>query len=175
MEIRFLLATIFLAGVIAIIGCGGGNEGTNISPRTLPDPRPIVKSSDVLAVDESSDGSDQYAELPLELLTIHFDYDKYDLTAEGLEVLAVNAEALLNHSGAVIRVEGNCDERGTDEYNLALGQRRAQAVENYLIKYGIDPAAISIITFGESKPADRGHNERAWLKNRRADFVVLSE
>ncbi len=174
MKIRSILVSAFLGGVIIIFGCGG-NEGTKVSPQTLPDPKPIVRSSDTPPVDEPSDGIDQYARLPLELLTIHFDYDKYDLTSEALEILSVNAEALSDHSRAVIRVEGHCDERGTDEYNLALGQKRAQAVQNYLIKYGINPATVSIITFGESKPADRAHNERAWSRNRRADFVVLSE
>ena len=174
MKIRSILASAFLGGVITIFGCGGGEE-IKVSPKTLPGPEPIVKSSDASAIDELSDRSYQYARLPLELLTIHFDYDKCDLTPEALEILAVNAEALSDHSGAVIRVEGHCDERGTDEYNLALGQKRAQAVQNYMIKYGIDPATVSIITFGESKPADRGHNESAWSRNRRADFVVLSE
>jgi peptidoglycan-associated lipoprotein len=175
MKIGAKLALAFLGGTVVIFGCGGGNGGAIVSPKTLPDPRPIVKSSDVLAVNESSDESAQYAELPLELLTIYFEYDKYDLTPEILEILAINAEALSNHSQAIIRVEGHCDERGTEEYNLALGQKRAQAVQDYLIKYGIDPATISIITFGESIPVDRGHNERAWSSNRRADFVVLSE
>ena len=175
MRIGFTLTSAFLGGTIVIFGCGGGNEVARVTPKTLPDPRPIVKSSDVLAVDESSVGSDQYAELPLEILTIHFEYDKHDLTSEALEILAINAEALSNHSQAIIKVEGHCDERGTDEYNLALGQRRAQAVQDYLIKYGVDPATISIITFGESIPLDRDHNERAWSRNRRADFVVLSE
>lgn len=175
MKIRLILVSAFLGGAIIMFSCGGGDERTRVSPQTLPDPAPIITSPDAGASGELSSKSNPYAELPLELLTIHFDYDKYDLTPEALEILAVNAEALSNHFGAVIKVEGHCDERGTDEYNLALGQRRAQAVQDYLIKYGIDPAAISIITFGESKPADRGHNEWAWAKNRRADFVVLSE
>lgn len=174
MKIRSIMASALLGGAIIIFGCGD-DERVKISPKTLPDPEPIIKSSDSPAVDELTGRYEQYSELPLELLTIHFDYDKYKLTPEALENLAVNAAALSNHPGAIIRVEGNCDERGTDEYNLALGQNRAQAVQNYLIKYGIDPATISIITFGESMPVDRSHNERAWSINRRADFVVLSE
>lgn len=174
MRISLMLSSALLGGAIIICGCGD-DERVKVSPKTLPDPGPIVKSSDSPAVDEQSERYEQYSELPLELLTIHFDYDKYNLAPEALEILAVNAAALSNHPGAIIRVEGNCDERGTDEYNLALGQNRAQAVQNYLIKYGIDPATISIITFGESMPVDRSHNERAWSINRRADFVVLSE
>lgn len=174
MKIGSTLALAFLGGTVVIFGCGGGNEGAKVTPKTLPDPGPIVKSSDALAVD-NPDRPDQSARLPLELLTIYFEYDKYDLTPEILEILAINAEVLSNHSQAIIRVEGHCDERGTEEYNLALGQKRAQAIQDYLIKYGIDPATISIITFGESIPVDRAHNEGAWSRNRRADFVVLSE
>jgi peptidoglycan-associated lipoprotein len=175
MKIKSILTSVFLGGAIIVFGCGGGNERTKVSPETLPDPESIVTSSDTQATGEISTESDPYARLPLELLTIHFDYDKYDLTPEALEILAVNAEALSNHPRAVIRIEGHCDERGTDEYNLALGQSRARAVRDYLMEYGIDPPAVSIITFGESRPADPGHNEQAWARNRRADFVVLSE
>jgi len=107
--------------------------------------------------------------------TIHFDFDKYDLTAEARDILAANAASLAEHPDAVIRIEGNCDERGTDEYNLALGEKRAQAARDYLVNYGIDASKITIISYGESKPVDTGHNEDAWSKNRRDDFTVISE
>lgn len=175
MKIKSILTSVFIGGAIIVFGCGGGDQRTKVSPETLPDPEPIIASSDTRAGDEISDQYDPYPGLPLELLTVHFDYDKYDLTPEALEILAVNAEALSNHPRAVLRIEGHCDERGTDEYNLALGQRRAQAVRDYLMEYGIDPMVVSIITFGESRPAEPGHNEQAWARNRRADFVVLSE
>jgi peptidoglycan-associated lipoprotein len=174
MKIRSIMVSAFVGGAIIKSGCGDDGR-VKVSPKTLPDPKPMTEASDVLAGDDLSGDPGQYPELPLELLTIHFEYDKYDLTSEALEILAFNAEALANNPRAIIRVEGNCDERGTEEYNLALGQRRAQAVQDYLIKYGIDPDAVSIITFGESRPADRGHNKSAWSRNRRADFVVLSE
>lgn len=174
MKIRSIMASAFVGGAIIICGCGD-DERVKVSPKTLPDPKPMTEASDVLAGDDLSGEPGQYPELPLELLTIHFDYDKYDLTPEGLEILAFNAEALANNPRAIIRVEGHCDERGTEEYNLALGQKRAQAVQDYLLQYGIDPAAVSIITFGESRPADRGHDKSAWSRNRRADFIVLSE
>ncbi len=174
MKIGSIMATTFFGGAIIIFGCGD-DERIKVSPKIMPGAEPIVKSSDSAAVNELSERYERYSELPLELLTIHFDYDKYHLAPEALEILAANAEALSNHSRAIIRIEGHCDERGTEEYNLALGQNRAQAVQNYLIKYGIDPGTISIITFGESRPVVRSHNEGAWSRNRRADFVVLSE
>ncbi len=109
------------------------------------------------------------------MVTIHFEFDRYDLTPEARDIMAANARAMADRGAAVIRVEGHCDERGTDEYNMALGEKRANAARDYLVNYGIDPSKISIISYGESKPADFGHNEEAWGKNRRSDFKVISE
>jgi peptidoglycan-associated lipoprotein len=79
---------------------------------------------------------------------------------------------LLEHPDLTIRIEGHCDERGTVEYNLALGERRAQAVLDYLVAYGIPRDRISVVTYGEERPLDSGHDETAWAKNRRAAFVT---
>jgi len=111
----------------------------------------------------------------LVLATIHFDFDKYDLKPDARDILAASAAALTERTTAAIRIEGNCDERGTDEYNMALGEKRAQAARDYLVNYGVNPSRITIISYGESKPVDPGHNEEAWAKNRRDDFVVTVE
>ncbi|MCP4584266.1 MAG: peptidoglycan-associated lipoprotein Pal [candidate division Zixibacteria bacterium] len=114
---------------------------------------------------------------PLELVTIHFDLDKYNLTAEATEILAQNAQGLemADYASVVIRIEGHCDERGSDEYNMALGEKRAATARDYLINYGIAPDRISIISYGESRPLDMDHNEEAWSKNRRGMFIKVSE
>jgi peptidoglycan-associated lipoprotein len=112
---------------------------------------------------------------PLVLSAIYFDFDKSDIRSDARDIMAQNAKALTERPTATIRVEGNCDERGTEEYNLALGERRASAAKDYLVNYGIEAAKISTISYGESRPVDFGHNEDAWAKNRRDDFVVLSE
>jgi len=109
------------------------------------------------------------------LTAIHFEFDKYNLTPEAREIMAVNAAALADRPNAVIRIEGHCDERGTDEYNLALGERRAKTAYDYLVNYGIDPNRLSMISYGESNPVDTGHDEVAWAKNRRGEFKVVSE
>ena len=83
--------------------------------------------------------------------------------------------ALSEHPDAVIRIEGHCDERGSDEYNMALGEKRAATARDYLINYGFNADNLSIISYGESRPVDPGHNEEAWAKNRRAEFIVISE
>lgn len=89
--------------------------------------------------------------------------------------MADNARALSERPEAVIKIEGHCDERGTDEYNMALGERRAQTARDYLVNYGVDLSRIQIISYGESRPIDPGHGEEAWTKNRRDDFIVISE
>jgi peptidoglycan-associated lipoprotein len=106
---------------------------------------------------------------------IHFEFDKYDLTPEARDIMAENARQLADRPEAVIKIEGHCDERGTEEYNLALGEKRAKTAKDYLVNYGIDESMISIVSFGESRPIDPGQNEEAWAKNRRADFIVISE
>ena len=113
-------------------------------------------------------------ESPL-LKDIHFDFDKYHIRPQDVEILKENAEILKKFSSLKIQIEGHCDERGTNEYNLALGERRANSAKNYLISLGISPDRISTISYGEERPLDPGHNEEAWAKNRSAHFVILSK
>jgi peptidoglycan-associated lipoprotein len=108
------------------------------------------------------------------LKDIHFGFDRYDLTPKAREILSQNAELLLKHSQVNIQIEGHCDERGTIEYNLALGDRRSTSAEQYLIALGVSSNRISTISYGEEMPADPGHNEEAWAKNRRAHFIIIS-
>jgi peptidoglycan-associated lipoprotein len=106
---------------------------------------------------------------------IHFDFDKYDLNSEDTKILNDKASFLMAHSNLKIRIEGNCDERGTTEYNIALGDRRAKAAQNYLVELGIAKDRISTISYGKERPLDPGHNEEAWAKNRRDHFVVVNK
>ena len=106
------------------------------------------------------------------LQTVYFEYDSTDLSDSARRILRNNADWLKAHADVSVLVEGNCDERGTIEYNLALGQRRADAVRGYLTSLGLTRSRARIITYGEERPIDSGHNESAWAKNRRAAFVV---
>ncbi len=110
-----------------------------------------------------------------DLKPIYFDFDKHDLRPEDREILNHNAKVLKKDPDVKIRIEGNCDERGSVEYNLALGERRARAAMEYLTNLGIAPGRISIISYGKEKPKYPGHNEEAWAKNRRDDFVIVSQ
>jgi peptidoglycan-associated lipoprotein len=107
--------------------------------------------------------------LPLE--TVYFEYDSDELSPGALAVLERNAAWMRANSGTRVVIEGNTDERGTLEYNLSLGARRANAVRNQLIRLGIPAAQLETISFGEDQPADSGHDEAAWSKNRRCDFT----
>jgi peptidoglycan-associated lipoprotein len=102
--------------------------------------------------------------------TIYFDFDSSALRADAREGLQANAAYLKSNGSVAVVIEGNTDERGSSEYNLALGKRRAEAAYKYLIDLGIDASRLSTVSFGEEKPAVEGHNELAWAKNRRDDF-----
>jgi len=103
---------------------------------------------------------------------IHFDYDRYSLKSDAREILKKQAAWLANHGTASVTIEGNCDERGTTEYNLALGERRAKEAMKYLIELGIDGKRLKTVSYGKERPLDPGHNEEAWAKNRRDHFVL---
>lgn len=103
----------------------------------------------------------------LDIRTLYFDYDSYTIRPEYRRVLSAHARKL-DDSGTAITIQGHCDERGTREYNIALGERRANAVRSYLIAEGVAASQISIVSYGEERPEDYGHDEAAWAKNRRA-------
>ena len=105
---------------------------------------------------------------------VYFDFDKSDLRQDARDVLSKNAELILKSlAGIKVQVSGHCDERGSAEYNLALGEHRAKSVQKYLTTLGVKAADISVISYGEEKPAVIGNDEAAWAKNRRAEFVIV--
>jgi peptidoglycan-associated lipoprotein len=104
------------------------------------------------------------------LQTIYFDFDKAVITPESQETLKKNRDYLMSRPDFRVLIEGHCDERGTNEYNLALGERRAAATRRFLTDLGIDPNRMDVISYGEERPVDPAANEAAWAKNRRAEF-----
>ena len=103
---------------------------------------------------------------------VFFDYDSAVLSAAAQEVLKNKSAILGKYSGVSVTIEGHCDERGTNEYNLALGERRAESAKNFLVSLGVNPSRLKTISYGEEKPVDAGHDEAAWSKNRRSHFVT---
>jgi len=106
------------------------------------------------------------------LKTVYFDFDKYDIRPNDAKTLDANAAWLRSNGNMLVLVEGHCDERGTNEYNLVLGERRARATINYLIGQGIAQDRLSLVSYGEERPLCTEHNEACWAKNRRAHFRV---
>ena len=105
---------------------------------------------------------------------IHFDYDKAVLTGEDVGTLDQKVAILQANPALRIRISGHCDERGSDEYNLALGNRRATAAKQYLTSHGIDAGRIETISYGEERPLAQGHDESAWSQNRRDEFEIIA-
>ncbi len=108
----------------------------------------------------------------LQIADVHYDYDKYNLRPDAQEILKKAAPAYLKYSDYNLVVEGHCDERGTVEYNLVLGEKRANEAAKFLVDLGIAKDRIKTISYGKENPLDKGNNEEAWAKNRRAHFVV---
>jgi peptidoglycan-associated lipoprotein len=106
------------------------------------------------------------------LKDIHFDFDKYDIRPGDAKTLDGTAGWLKSNANYLVLIEGHCDERGTNEYNLALGERRAKSTMNYLVSQGVQASRITIISYGEERPLCNEHNEECWAKNRRAHFLV---
>ena len=103
---------------------------------------------------------------------IHFEFDRSNLLPEAQEILRSKAQWLRDNPDVLAIIEGHCDERGTNEYNLALGDRRANSAKAYLVDLGIGGARLTCISYGEERPLDYGHDEGAWAKNRRAQFTM---
>jgi peptidoglycan-associated lipoprotein len=110
-----------------------------------------------------------------QLQTIYFDFDRYNLRSDAKANLDANYALLRDFPDVIVKIEGHCDERGTVEYNIALGDRRARETRDYLISLGIAPNRLSIISYGKERPAVIGSNEQAWAKNRRCEFRVISQ
>ncbi|RJP21596.1 MAG: peptidoglycan-associated lipoprotein Pal [Candidatus Omnitrophota bacterium] len=112
---------------------------------------------------------------PMPEKLVYFDYDKSMLRPEAKAAIQKNVQFLKENPNTRILIEGHCDERGTNEYNLALGERRAESVKNYMIELGIDSSRISTKSWGEEKPVAQGHNEAAWKQNRRAEMFFARQ
>lgn len=134
-----------------------------------PEPAPASSStgfgSEATTRAPSSSGADSSA-----FRTIYFDFDQSELSSDARAGLQANASYLKSNPSVSVTIEGNCDERGSAEYNLALGKRRAEAAYKYLADLGIATSRMSTVSFGKERPAVDGHNELAWAKNRRDDF-----
>jgi len=160
-----ILSLVCLAMVVG--GCGGKKPPEEpaqppVAETTPPPPPPPAETTTPAPVEKPA----------LSLSPVYFEFDRYDLRDDARMTLGANGKGLQDYSSVNITIEGHCDERGTTEYNLALGEKRAKAAYDYLVSYGIPASRMSTVSYGEERPADAGHDEMAWAKNRRAEFVV---
>lgn len=160
----FLLA-IGLAAFM--FGCGGKAAVEEVP--TDVEPPPVVEPE----VEEPVVEQEEPVEVVMPTLSdVFYAFDKYNLTAESKGILEENAKELKRASEVKIIIEGHCDERGTKSYNLALGEKRANAAKDYLVALGVNSSRITTVSYGKERPFDVGHNETAWAKNRRAHMVI---
>jgi len=171
----FLIVSIAAATALLLATDCGKKPKPEMEPGTEEVPEEELAPPEETAPPEegeTTEGQPTEEEISLLLEDIHFDYDDDSIRDDAKEILNANAQVLMDNPWVNILIEGHCDERGTVEYNLALGERRALNAKKYLVSYGIDPSRISIISYGKERPLDPRHNEEAWAKNRRAHFVV---
>lgn len=140
-----------------------------------PSPEPTSVPPEPVAEDSIASGSIDDINRNSPLQPVFFGLDEAEVDAEGQRALQSNAEILRRYGNWQISIEGHCDERGTAEYNLALGERRAVAARNYLVSLGISADRVKTVSYGKEFPFDPGHDEAAWAKNRRAHFVVTAK
>lgn len=166
MKIKSLAIILFVALIsISLGGCGCFWQ--HMKGETPPPASPPAKVTP----------PDQKVEVPMvsPLKDINFDFDKYNIRDKDAAILKDNMawfRAKAN-AGKKVRIEGHCDERGTVEYNLVLGQKRADSAKNFLVNLGADGRLLETVSYGKEKPVDPGHNEAAWAQNRRAHFLAL--
>lgn len=163
-----------LAALILVAGLMSGCSKKTSVPDITQDgsTRDPVSDTGSNPGDGSSDAPVDVIQDDSALKDVYFDYDDYTLSADARSRLAGNSSYLREMSSLRATIEGHCDERGTVEYNLALGQRRADAVKKYLVSLGMDSGRLSTVSYGKERPFDPGHDEGAWRQNRRAHFVV---
>ncbi len=155
---RLALLVVLVCALGTGFGCSSKSANTGETPPVESHWTPAEQT----AIQQITDGR------------VHFEFNKYTITAEGKQVLAQKAELMKANPRIRVRIEGNCDERGTQEYNLALGERRARAAFEYLVLLGVNPAQMELLSFGKENPIVSGTGEAVWAQNRRDDFKVIN-
>ena len=187
--VRKLLSMIIFSGVIGLAGCSSTTTPTNPEPpgaaAATPAPAESKKKLDSAKTTESTTKEPASSSLDAlqrgdstatpdssPLKDVYFDFDRYDLRADARAILKANSAWLKANPGAQVQIEGHCDDRGTTEYNVALGSRRAESVKDYLVTLGSSADRLSTISYGEEIPVCREQTEECWQQNRRVRFVV---
>jgi len=164
----FVRYVLMFAAVLIVSACSSTDDEVMVEETVTTEREGISEGpiSDIYESDLQGPAPGTQADLVVNVGDrVFFGYDRYDLTPEARQVLDAQGQWLMAHPGLSITVEGHADERGTREYNLALGDRRANSVKNYLVALGVDPRRVSTISYGKERPAVPGSNETAWAQN----------
>lgn len=185
MEFKFRLLRVIVPCLVVGIMTACASNSTQTATVTAPEPSQQVSSAVAPepAAREIEIDQDQLARSMqayqdnLDIMRfvyedVYFDYNKAELKPVAVEELKRKAEWLRRHPQTRVIIEGHCDERGSNEHNLGLGEKRAGAIKSFLIEQGISPGRMTTISYGEERPVDEGHNEEAWAKNRRAHLAL---
>jgi len=168
-RIATLALAALLFGMLAGLGCSSRKQVTTAdttppppppTETTTPPPPPSEPPSETTAEPTAAGLEDAF-----------FDFDAAEIRNDAKDALTNNGRYLQGHGGSNVVIEGHCDERGSVEYNLALGERRARAAKDFLVSYGVPATRLTTISYGKERPFDAGHDESAWAKNRRAHFI----
>ncbi|MFH1808172.1 MAG: peptidoglycan-associated lipoprotein Pal [Pseudomonadota bacterium] len=168
---RTLITVSMISAFTLTLGCSGAKQAATPAQNTVAQVKAPVapkKKEAVMARAETNDEVVDYT-------PIFFDYDSWQLNKEARGRLDTMAKALQHNPDLKLTIEGHCDERGTTEYNIALGERRAQVTRDYLKTVGVAPAQLAIMSYGKERPMVKGTGEQAWAKNRRSQFVPVEK
>ena len=192
---RLFIAVLIIMGIVSIAGCStkrilppdqpaaeqtqaeekAGDKKTGADTAVSKEPPKESITEKQISKAQPSDSEMSIKELQTKIKDIHFDYDKYDIRDDAKPVMKEVADALSKNRKIKVIIEGHCDERGTNEYNLGLGDRRASSTKEYLVSLGIPTGKIETISYGEEKPLCAVQTEDCWNKNRRGHFVLVEE
>ena len=166
-RIQALLPALLILSLVMFSGCADSDTDEAVKPGTdsgaMGKEEPLESKPIGISEGRTSDG----------MLPVYFDFDSSDVRGDQVARIEVNGDFIKKNPEYKIRIEGNCDPRGTNEYNMALGERRALAAKKYLVNLGVGEAVLSTISYGEERILLHGQDELSWAQNRRADFVIV--
>jgi len=162
-----LMMVVFMGG-----SCGGGDD---VETPTVGEMEPDTGNDTAVEEPVVPPEEDIVTLTDADFRIAYFDYDKYNLRGDAREALEHNARVLRENTGVRVLIEGHCDERGTVEYNLALGEKRANSARDYITSLGVDGSRVETISYGKERPVRMGHDDQSWQENRRAKFTIISQ
>ncbi|MBT8137458.1 MAG: peptidoglycan-associated lipoprotein Pal [Gammaproteobacteria bacterium] len=168
------MRSVFLTALALMLVACGGQQAVETPPDTMPEPPPVTQPPPP-PPPPPGPTPEEMREMALQQLlgqrTLYFDFDTSEIRREFVDIIEAHARNLARNPSQRIMLEGHCDERGSREYNIGLGERRAHAVRRALLLQGVSASQVSTVSYGEERPADPGHNESAWSRNRRVEII----